>query len=268
MPAPMEPFLNLWQLPHGRFANELFHYFFAKQLCKRHGLVLKTPAWAGQSIFGLSDPPLDCFAPVLHDHDPRPEVSPLWQSLDPAHPMRVANVCIYGNFQYHTGLYSEEQKAEFRRMFTPLDSVVDPLSRGLNKSLNGGTLVAIHLRRGDYGHIPDAYAYRTSTDSYKAWLSELWPTVDNPVLYVASDEPDAYREFLEFSPFTFSILPFYTDFWVLSQAKHIAISNSSFSFAASMLNTNGTSFVRPLRDGTMIPFDPWNSDVLLGRYGE
>ncbi|MFA7388245.1 MAG: glycosyltransferase, partial [Thiohalobacteraceae bacterium] len=56
---------------------------------------------------------------------------------------------------------------------------------------------------------------------------------------------------------------FYSDFHVLSQCDHVAISNSSFSFAACMLNEQGRSFMRPdLKVGRLVEFDPWNSEPL------
>jgi hypothetical protein len=47
---------------------------------------------------------------------------------------------------------------------------------------------------------------------------------------------------------------------MLSQCDILAISNSTFSFAASMLNNNGYNFVRPrLSQKKLIQYDPWNS---------
>ncbi len=60
------------------------------------------------------------------------------------------------------------------------------------------------------------------------------------------------------------------DFYVLTQAKALAISNSTFSFAAAMLNTQAREFVRPVIDrypmtGGLKRFDPWDSEPLLHR---
>jgi hypothetical protein len=50
----------------------------------------------------------------------------------------------------------------------------------------------------------------------------------------------------------------------LSQCDIVAISNSSFSFAACMLNEKGKLFFRPhLSAKKLIPFDPWNSEPIL-----
>jgi hypothetical protein len=57
---------------------------------------------------------------------------------------------------------------------------------------------------------------------------------------------------------------FYLDFYLLSQCDIVAISNSSFSFAACMLSETGKFFFRPdWSTEKLIPFDPWNSEPLL-----
>ena len=57
------------------------------------------------------------------------------------------------------------------------------------------------------------------------------------------------------------------DFYILTRADAVAISNSSFSFFAAMLNDRARHFVRPDLDaGRLISFDPWNAPVLLMRH--
>jgi hypothetical protein len=57
--------------------------------------------------------------------------------------------------------------------------------------------------------------------------------------------------------------PFYLDFSLLGTCDVLAISNSTFSFAASMLSDRGKSFFRPhIPTQKLIPFDPWNAEVL------
>jgi len=47
----------------------------------------------------------------------------------------------------------------------------------------------------------------------------------------------------------------------------LIISNSSLSFAAAMLNKNANIFLRPhSQNDRFIPFDPWNSHVLLPKF--
>jgi hypothetical protein len=60
-------------------------------------------------------------------------------------------------------------------------------------------------------------------------------------------------------------LSFYTDFFILGHCDVVCISNSTFSFAASMLNTNASTFFRPHWDlsSRFTPFDPWYSPPVL-----
>lgn len=54
--------------------------------------------------------------------------------------------------------------------------------------------------------------------------------------------------------------PDYPDFYILSQADILAISNSTYSAAAAMLNTNVTVFMRPgFEQKRLVQYAPWNS---------
>ena len=56
------------------------------------------------------------------------------------------------------------------------------------------------------------------------------------------------------------------DFYMMAHADALLISNSSFSYAAAMCNKKARIFMRPGgRTGGFIPFDPWNSHVLIPR---
>jgi hypothetical protein len=129
-------------------------------------------------------------------------------------------------------------------------------------------LIAIHARRGDFGYgrfwiAPSAW--------YRAWLAALWPRLTRPVLYIATDDPEVAGEFRDFDPLlgrdldTGSDIPdFVLDHFILSRADYLAISNSSFSFSAALLNASAREFQRPdpnLR--RLVPFDPWHAPALL-----
>jgi hypothetical protein len=127
--------------------------------------------------------------------------------------------------------------------------------------------VAVHLRRGDFGQ---GRHWIAQSSWYEQWLDELWQSLDRPVLYVATDDAAIVAELARYRPVTAADLgvsisgaEFYPDFHVLSTADALAISNSTFSFAAAMLNTRAGVFMRPERDGRRLAgFDPWDSPVL------
>jgi hypothetical protein len=122
----------------------------------------------------------------------------------------------------------------------------------------------MHLRCGDAADQGRAANVRM----YVEWLKGIWPALQDPILFLASDKLGAVRgDFAEFHPVTSEQVRmpipnagFYPDFHVMTQADILAAGNSSFSFAASMLNSRAKVFMRPneSHDG-LIPFDPWSS---------
>ena len=289
------PCLNLWQRAHGRFGNQIFQYFIARLLAEQYNLQLRTWTWQGQSLFGLNEPMCAEELPIwgsdkeeiaasLQDH--HVGTSPVVKLLEGSKSVPpLANRCFEGATQFHTSVYIEKDREAFRQIFRPVPALEEALQAGLARMMGDRkTLVAIHLRRGDYLKYQGSNMFWTTpAESYKPWLKEIWPLLYNPLLYVASDDPKAADEFAEYGAKRDVDLGvnipemFYPDFWVMTQAHALAISNSSFSFAAAMMNkivldsSTGDPYdcrnccVRPLRDGTIQPFDPWNDEVLLGR---
>lgn len=138
---------------------------------------------------------------------------------------------------------------------------------------DGRQVIALQLRRGDFG---SGKYYIPPNEWYLQWLSEIWPTLDSPSLYIASDEPEKVEhDFDEYSPLicknVFGMdnkkdkIKAYPDAYVLSVADYVAISNSSFGFVCCMLNRHG-KFWRPGFNRKLEEFDPWTSaSVLLFR---
>jgi hypothetical protein len=109
---------------------------------------------------------------------------------------------------------------------------------------------------------------------YLDWLSSVWGALEAPALYIATDEPGkVVGDFAGYKPITAGDLKlpgfgadYYPDFYVISQADHAAISNSSYSFSACMLNEKSKTFLRPdLFMGKLAAFDPWDAEPLLHR---
>lgn len=252
---------------NGRFANQIFQYAFLKIHAREHHLRVETPAWIGQRLFGAEDAPLG---------EALPEVRQATQDARECQIFNAEqvyrNVDFWGYFQYHTRHYVHHRDY-FRSLFRPHGAIADELYSAVARLRAGGrTLVGLHLRRGDYGY---GDFYITPAQWYRQWLAQIWPTLEAPLLYIASDEPEAVlKEFADYAPLSaadLGIAPqavpaeagFYTDFYLLSQCDRVAISNSSFSFAACLLNTRGAEFMRPdVHAGRLMSFDPWHSEVL------
>lgn len=248
---------------NGRFGNQVLQYGFLQVYARRHRLCVQTPAWLGQSLFGFDDPPVAPALPLLiDDTDDAPFLDKLTRP--------VRNVDLYGYCQYHTRHFAPAEREVFRSLFTPAPHIGDPIDTAIERLREGGTLIAIHLRRGDYGQ---GRYFIAPSEWYLAWLRQNWSRWHRPVLYVASDAiDDVLPDFAEFQPRSESDLGvsrhdgfgYYPDFRVLSRADAVGVSNSTFSFAASMLNERASEFVRPvIQEQRLVPFDPWNAVPVL-----
>jgi FkbM family methyltransferase len=248
---------------NGRFANQLFQYHFLRMAADARGGLVETPPWIGEALFDLpARRPGGAYLQVIQ---PQPPSSP--QDLI-SQIAKHRDVDLWGYFQYHTKSWSDRRDS-FRSLFAPRAEFARVLNHAIASARGGKrTFVACHLRRGDYGYGPFFVAPESW---YVEFLDDIWPHLDSPLLYIASDNLDAVLPaFQRFSPVTerelgvdLGVAQMYVDFYVQSQADIQMISNSSYSFAAALLNKGGRVFVRPERDrGRMVPFDPWNCDVL------
>jgi hypothetical protein len=157
----------------------------------------------------------------------------------------------------------------FRSLFQPTDEVLSRISPSLRMLQDmGHQLVGIHLRRGDYGTFKRKSArwcFVAPSEWYRTWLYEH--NAEKAILLIASDDKGVVNEFRGYNvatmPETIPEAPCYPDFYALTQCDTLLISNSSFSFAASMLS-NARECWRPrLSKQALIPYDPWNSKIVL-----
>ncbi|MGB3534837.1 MAG: FkbM family methyltransferase [Microcoleaceae cyanobacterium] len=249
---------------NGRFANQVFQYAFLKIYAQEHDLKLETPQWIGQALFGHQDSRITQQYPEFKEETNILSEAKILQLNSP-----LKNRDLWGYFQYHTQYYKPHRKY-FRSLFKPTREIKQKLAPALQRlQAEGKTIVGLHLRRGDYGY---EHFFVAPNSWYKEWLKGLWETLDNPVLFIASDEPaKVVHDFSEYQPLTAQDLGadlpqarFYPDFYLLSHCNIMAISNSSFSFTASLLNEKCKFFFRPhLPSKKLIPFDPWNSEVIF-----
>lgn len=251
---------------NGRFGNQIFQYAFLKIYAQQHNLNIETPSWIGQYLFGHQDPPISQKLTQFPEKKGRVEFS---QSRVLNSPAPLKNVDLWGYFQYHTSYYAQ-YKDYLYSLFKPLPEIETELQKALNiLGSKDKTVVGIHLRPIKYDQ---KFFYITPSDRYKEQLKEIWETLQEPVLFIASDDLDTViNDFGEYNPVTVKDLNielpkanYYPDFYILTQLDVVAISNSSFSFVPSMLNERAKFFCRPsLLNNKIIPFDPWDSYVLL-----
>jgi hypothetical protein len=248
---------------NGRFGNQLLQYGFLRLYATRQGLIAETPDWFGRYVYGCDDPLIASSLPVL-DENSADFMAALRGELDA--PPR--NVDLRGYFCGNTRLWGPVA-GEFRNLFQPVPAIVNRLDAALEQLRTyGRTLVALHLRRGDFGY---GRFWIAPPSWYLRWLRGIWPQLDAPVLYIASDDSTAATAFAEFAPLqshdleaSGGAMPLLLDHHVLSHADHLAISNSSFSFTAAMLNSGLSRAARPDPDQReLTDFDPWAAPVLL-----
>ncbi|MGB6354281.1 MAG: alpha-1,2-fucosyltransferase [Steroidobacteraceae bacterium] len=248
---------------NGRFGNQLLQYGFLRLYAAKHGLVAETPDWIGRYVFGCNDPGISAALPVVGENAVDLPAA-LRGDLDS--PPR--NCDLQGYFCGDTRRWGPVA-AEFRRLYEPVPAIRHELDAALSRLRERGrTLVAIHLRRGDFGY---GRFWIAPAPWYLDWLRGIWATLDRPVLYIASDEPGIAAVFAEFSPLVsrdldagLEPMPLLLDHFILSSADHLAISNSSFSFTAAMLNAHLSAAVRPDPERrALVEFNPWAAPVLM-----
>lgn len=245
---------------NGRFANQLLQYAFLKLYARQHGLDAQSFDWIGRDLFGCDEPFPPAAYPPLDESQ-----ADLFASLNGDGPI-YAHRDLSGYFCGHTSAWGD-RAADFRALFVHRPVVRDWLRPAMAAiAERGRTLVAVHIRRGDFGQ---GRFWIAPVEWYARWLKAIWDGLDAPVLYIASDDPGVTAEFSDFHPLAAAMLgagrlDFCLDHHVLSQADYPAISNSTFSFTAAMLNEKAASFMRPDRTPqALVPFDPWNAEVLL-----
>jgi hypothetical protein len=279
----------------GRFGNQVMQYFFLRICAEKSGARIQCPPWLGNRLFGFQDGPVTCRLPLAIERweaganmfDQLPELIPYLEKMTGATGTRIgvealerglSDVDLWGHFQYHTRHYRPHRNA-FQALFQPAPALKADLDAALARlRANGRTLIAIHLRCGDFRRLPHfGFTLCVPARWWCDWLDGVWGQFERPILFLCSDDLkpllpqfDKYRAMasrdlgLQWGESRPELVD-YIDFYVLSQADVVGISNSSFSFVASMMNERGRLFVRPHWDFTtrFSAFNPWDSQPLL-----
>lgn len=244
---------------NGRFANQLFQYAFLRFYARQYDMDIELPPWCGNALFGVNNNNINKEFACVH-------VANRQELLASCAARPLGNVDFWGYFQDVE--YFFEDKAFFRSLFLPVAELRSALVSAWKKA-SDCQVIGLHMRYGDYGYGP---FYETPHKWVSYQLERTWETLQKPVLYLATDDVRAHRLFKKFNPMSSSDIfakvecpDFYKDFWALSKANAMLIcSNSSFSFAAAMLNEHSKLFLRPcLKKRSLIWFDPWASEVLI-----
>lgn len=241
----------------GRFAHNVLEYVMLRLYAERFGLVLETPDWVGGLYFELDDPmPSGPMPPWLFARHALNDL------VDGKGEPRVDRDILSPLFLFDYPMRFRDSVQRWLRPRAEWRPMIEPAVQGLREG--GRTVVALHIRRGDFLR----YGYPiTRTDWYVEWLRALWPTLERPVLYLASDALDSVRgDFAEFAPVTradvapeWPDLEYLQDFHVLSEADVVGVSAASgFSQLAARLNQRARVLVEPdAATQRIVPFIPW-----------
>lgn len=267
---------------NGRFGNQIFQYFFLRLVHYKLAYEVRNSRWIGEKLFGLegskellnSTFPVD-WQPVAQRND-TPETD--LQRIEFLMNRNNTNCLdISGYFHYQTKNLIP-YKELFLSIFRANEILVGRIRERLSV-LGIKRLIAIHIRATDYISIEKesggfGFAMSPSFNEIKIKLDDLRNAGEEGVVYLASDDLSYASEGLinlgvkhitcrDMFPETNEDDDLFTDFTLLTLADCVLISNSSFSFAAAMLNQNAKSFFRPcIQTKKYLPFDPWNDYVL------
>ena len=261
---PSRQFVTMRALgANGRFGNQLLQYGFLRLYAARVDAEAVAPDWIGRDLYGLDDPLLDAEVRPSADIG-EDEV----MAVVTGRRSGRVNVDLLGYFCSSAASWSTERE-QFRSFFLHKGKVAEIVASCVEALRNRGrTIVAIHIRRGDFGG--DKY-WIAPTLWYLDCIRELWPLLDHPVLYVATDDPKCVADFRGYSPVVADDLApptpgveFLRDHAILREADIVATSNSTFSVTAALLNITASRFFRPcIRQSKLIEFIPWASPILL-----
>jgi hypothetical protein len=255
------------------FANQLFQYAFLRLYGLRNDAAVETPQWSGEAVYGIDRRDISRPLPMLKGDEWSVRDLEFWTRARPP-----VNVDFWGYFQNPPPSW-HQHRAFLRRLFTPCPAWSDPVRRWLDTHRPPGTtLVAIHVRRGDYlRYAATKPWFRPIPETwYLRWLAQIWPTLENPVLLVATDDrATVLPAFADYAPLTaadaesmMSEPRFLADFEIMAHADVLAVCNSSFSHMPALLAPPAQRcFIASIAAESFEPYDPWATDDFWRRFG-
>jgi hypothetical protein len=277
----------------GRFGNQIFQLMFLADYARVHNLELQLPPWVGDQLFKRHFSPMTVRGlqtAVEHDETFGRGVGIF--PTERAKGISRSNFDYHGYGQYHTSYYAPN-RAYLTSLFDLQPEVTERLSEPVTKLRNmGKTIVGVHLRRGDYGR---GMFYITPVAWYLDLLETLWPTLDEPVLFISTETPALVPEFAKFNPQTSESLgidlrakpltgynylrhdlrsadprqlDWVPDWVLLRHCNMLLIPNSTFSFSAALFplcEKRRQCFKSCLvRCGSFMfePFSAWNAQPM------
>lgn len=248
----------------GGLGNQLFQYAAARRLSIIHGceLVLD-PYWFAHPKAGETPRPLELDRYPVAMRVAMPAEQQRWRWMrgrlgrvtKPFLPMRLlceqgsgvdqsvlnapAGTYLFGFWQSEA--YFSDIRPQLLQELMPIEAP-SATDQAIIELIDHGNAVSLHVRRGDYVTLQSASAFHglCSLDYYRAAIQYVAERVENPTLFVFSDDPEWTRANLH-SPFPTHYVDHNTpadafqDLRLMSRCRHHIIANSSFSWWGAWL---------------------------------
>lgn len=260
----------------GGLGNQLFQYAAARRLALNHDCAaVLDPYWFGSPLPGETPRPLELtrYAVVMRVASEVEQRRWKWmrgrlaRHVRPLHPLHLVreqgfgvqktaltaprNIYLMGFWQSEA--YFSDIRSHLIRELTPIAPPA-PADQAVIELIGKGTAVSVHIRRGDYVTLQSASAFHglCSLDYYRAAIQHMAERVENPVLFVFSDDPAWTRANLS-SPFPTHYVNHnrsvdaFQDLRLMSLCRHHIIANSSFSWWGAWLAEQQGVVVAPAR---------------------
>jgi hypothetical protein len=259
---------------NGRLGNRLIQYLFLRFYALRNGLAVAMPEWAEGRALASPPPavrirkgrwPVVRFGPFEDN-----AALALWSVEDPP-----VDVDFDGYFQEIPESWARNRALarQLLRLRADAEARVDAWRAA--HSSPGTTLVAIHVRRGDFvAYDPAATPHfrMAPVDWYREWLARLWPTLPSPRLFLASDDRAAVvPHFSDYSPLPApdtGLGPVFDDLAGLRAADMLGLCNSSFSRAAALMAPDAQrQAIVDFDAKALVDYCAWDDRAFWRRFG-
>ncbi len=259
---------------NGRLGNRLIQYLFLQFYAMRNGLSVAMPEWPEGQALEAPPPairlrkgglPVVRFGPF----EDRAALA-LWESDDPP-----VDVDFDGYFQEIPESWVRHRERARGLLRLRADAEAKIAAWRAAHVPHGATLVAIHVRRGDFADYDPAanpHFRMAPVAWYRDWLARVWPTLPGPCLYLATDDRAAVAaEFADYAPLPApdtGLGAAFDDLAAMREADMLALCNSSFSRAAALMAADGQrQAIVDFEAKALVGYEAWADRAFWRRFG-
>lgn len=244
---------------HGRFAHTLYRMIALVGYTDAFGLPGETPDWPGHYAFELD-------TPVIGD---RPKAR--YEDQDLIRAMFAGGLpgpgarALPGTSFYYPYIDSwnrGDRRERLQDLFRLRPFWRELFAPDLERLAEAGrSLIVVHARRFDR-----SADWNLDFDVYRGWVRTVADHLPDPVVYLASDEPEFLRDAFPGipclsagdMPSQWPFIDHLRDFHILMNADAVAFSLGTFAKLACAFNRRGRFFAGPAPGGAGLqPYDPW-----------